>query len=73
MNGLTGLIRFDHRGIRNNFDLDVIELREGGIVKVGTWNTKEGLNISRVAPAIEGLIDENSMRNAHIKVMIAWV
>ncbi|KAF2905279.1 hypothetical protein ILUMI_00899 [Ignelater luminosus] len=68
--GLTGLIQFDHFGVRSDFNLDLVELREGGTIKVGTWSSKEGLNISRIAPEPEEL-DEDSLRNRTFIVIIA--
>lgn len=48
--GLTGLIKFDNKGFRGNFALDVVELMEGGQTVVGTWNSSQlvPLNISRI-------------------------
>ena len=34
MNGLTGPINFDARGFRTDFNLDIIELKQEGLVKV---------------------------------------
>ena len=34
MEGLTGPIKFDARGFRTDFSLDIIELKQEGLVKV---------------------------------------
>lgn len=36
--GLSGKISFGVKGRRNNILVDIIELKEGGIVKVGNWS-----------------------------------
>ncbi|XP_044262846.1 glutamate receptor ionotropic, kainate 2-like [Tribolium madens] len=46
--GYTGLIQFDNFGLRSAFGLEIIELKEGGIIKVGNWNYSDGLNFNRV-------------------------
>ncbi|XP_063242515.1 glutamate receptor ionotropic, kainate 2 [Bacillus rossius redtenbacheri] len=47
MPGLTGVIKFDNQGFRSNFALDVVELSKDGLVKIGTWNSTEGVNFTR--------------------------
>ncbi|XP_048452663.1 glutamate receptor ionotropic, kainate 2 [Rhincodon typus] len=45
--GLTGRIIFNSsNGLRTDFDLDVISLKEEGLEKVGTWETSSGLNMT---------------------------
>ncbi|XP_072106433.1 glutamate receptor ionotropic, kainate 2 [Mobula birostris] len=45
--GLTGRIIFNSsNGLRTDFDLDVISLKEEGLEKVGTWETNSGLNMT---------------------------
>ena len=34
MDGLTGKIKFDQRGQRTDFELDIIELKRDGLTKV---------------------------------------
>ena len=41
--GLTGLVKFDQWGIRNEFVLDLVELRRGGLEKVGWWQESYGI------------------------------
>ncbi|XP_048414238.1 glutamate receptor ionotropic, kainate 3 isoform X3 [Stegostoma tigrinum] len=48
--GLTGRIVFNKStGLRTDFDLDVISLKEGGLEKVGTWDTMNGLNVTEIS------------------------
>ncbi len=47
MEGLSGNIRFDSRGFRSDFDLEIVELKKEGLVKVGTWNQGSGANFTR--------------------------
>ncbi|KAL4657480.1 glutamate receptor ionotropic, kainate 2 [Arapaima gigas] len=45
--GLTGRITFNKtNGLRTDFDLDVISLKEDGLEKIGTWDPPSGLNIT---------------------------
>ena len=47
MRGLTGNIKFDQHGMRTDFHLEIVELQETGLVKVGAWNDIYGVNMSR--------------------------
>ncbi|XP_058159849.1 glutamate receptor ionotropic, kainate 3 isoform X2 [Dasypus novemcinctus] len=48
--GLTGRIVFNKTsGLRTDFDLDIVSLKEDGLEKVGVWSPAEGLNITEVA------------------------
>ncbi|KAK3551646.1 hypothetical protein QTP70_020853, partial [Hemibagrus guttatus] len=45
--GLTGRINFNKtNGLRTDFDLDVISLKEEGLEKIGTWDPVSGLNMT---------------------------
>ncbi|CAL8392042.1 unnamed protein product, partial [Gadus morhua 'NCC'] len=45
--GLTGRVLFNKsNGLRTDFDLDVISLKEEGLEKIGTWDPPSGLNMS---------------------------
>ncbi|XP_017769340.1 PREDICTED: glutamate receptor ionotropic, kainate 2-like [Nicrophorus vespilloides] len=68
--GLTGPIKFDNQGFRSDFSVDIIELCEGGITKVGNWNTSEGLNITRTYPVMPPP-DELSLQNKTFIVITA--
>nr|QBB73017.1 ionotropic receptor [Protaetia brevitarsis] len=41
--GITGLVKLDSEGHRTDFNLDIIELSEDGLVKVATWNLTDGI------------------------------
>ena len=47
MQGLTGKIKFDSRGFRTDFNLDIVELKKEGLVRVGEWNSGAGVNFTR--------------------------
>lgn len=47
MRGLTDVIKFDHQGFRTDFILDIIELSPLGLRKIGTWNSTQGVNLTR--------------------------
>uniref|UniRef100_A0A672MZY8 Glutamate receptor n=1 Tax=Sinocyclocheilus grahami TaxID=75366 RepID=A0A672MZY8_SINGR len=48
--GLTGRLCFNRTtGLRNDFDLDIVSLKEDGLQKVGKWSTSGGLNITEVS------------------------
>uniref|UniRef100_A0A8C3TF86 Glutamate receptor n=1 Tax=Chelydra serpentina TaxID=8475 RepID=A0A8C3TF86_CHESE len=48
--GLTGRIVFNKTsGLRTDFDLDIVSLKEDGLEKVGVWNPSDGLNITEVS------------------------
>lgn len=65
-------MEFNHRGFRTDFYLDIIELNESGIIKVGTWNLNEGLTITRVLPDLI-YSDGDSLVNTTFNVMVAEV
>ncbi|XP_062946210.1 glutamate receptor ionotropic, kainate 1 isoform X8 [Cynocephalus volans] len=45
--GLTGRITFNKSdGLRKDFDLDIISLKEEGTEKIGIWNSNSGLNMT---------------------------
>uniref|UniRef100_A0A1W7RAA1 Glutamate receptor 1 n=1 Tax=Hadrurus spadix TaxID=141984 RepID=A0A1W7RAA1_9SCOR len=45
--GITGEVNFDSDGYRRNFSLDIVELKPGGLKKIGTWTPIAGVNFSR--------------------------
>ncbi|RNA26254.1 glutamate receptor kainate 2-like isoform X1, partial [Brachionus plicatilis] len=45
VHGLTGLIKFQNKQ-RREFDLDVLQLKEIGLYKCGTWSSQKGLNFT---------------------------
>ncbi|XP_059824099.1 glutamate receptor ionotropic, kainate 1 isoform X4 [Hypanus sabinus] len=45
--GLTGRIAFNKTdGMRKDFDLDIISLKEEGLEQIGIWNSNTGLNMT---------------------------
>ena len=47
MDGLSGKIKFDAAGFRSDFQLEIVELKKEGLVKVGSWDPTNGANFSR--------------------------
>ena len=45
MSGLTGKINFDSRGFRTDFDLDIVELKKEGLVKVNIGKKINNLSV----------------------------
>ncbi|CAF0986150.1 unnamed protein product, partial [Brachionus calyciflorus] len=45
LNGLTGLIKFQNKQ-RREFELDVLQLKEIGLYKCGSWSPDKGLNFT---------------------------
>lgn len=73
VNGLTRTIKFDNEGFRKDFLLDVIELGSAGLVKIGTWNSTEGLNITREIEPTSLPADEKNLQNKTFIVLTAIV
>lgn len=46
MRGLTGLVKFDRDGFRSNIQLDIVQLTENGLVKIGVWNSTSSHNVN---------------------------
>ncbi|XP_055684020.1 glutamate receptor ionotropic, kainate 2-like [Lutzomyia longipalpis] len=69
--GISNDIRFDNKGLRTDFLLDVIELDSSGLHKVGVWNSTEGLNLTRHYQIATVENDENSLRNKTFIVLTA--
>ena len=47
MDGLTGKVKFDQRGLRTDFTLEIIELKKHGLERVGSWHDQRGIEFSR--------------------------
>ena len=47
MKGLTGKIKFDQHGLRSKFELEIVELKKDGLIKVGYWTEDLGVNFTR--------------------------
>ncbi|XP_055684018.1 glutamate receptor ionotropic, kainate 2 isoform X2 [Lutzomyia longipalpis] len=69
--GLTRDIKFDHRGHRTDFFLDIVELGPAGLEKVGVWNSTDGLASARVVPPYDFSGDDGSLRNRTFIVLTA--
>ncbi|XP_078618325.1 glutamate receptor ionotropic, kainate 2-like isoform X2 [Branchiostoma floridae x Branchiostoma japonicum] len=61
--GLSGRIKFDSNGQRTKFSLDVMELREAGLTKIGTWNSGERQALNITDRSLAGSNVTNSLRN----------
>ena len=44
MDGLTGKVKFDQRGLRTDFTLEIVELKRQGLTKVGSFDHNKSLN-----------------------------
>uniref|UniRef100_A0A3Q4AA95 Glutamate receptor n=1 Tax=Mola mola TaxID=94237 RepID=A0A3Q4AA95_MOLML len=61
--GLTGRLSFNKTsGLRTDFDLDIVSLKEDGLEKVGKWSASGGLNITEV-PKRKGMNITDSLAN----------
>uniref|UniRef100_A0A3P9ACM9 Glutamate receptor n=1 Tax=Esox lucius TaxID=8010 RepID=A0A3P9ACM9_ESOLU len=66
--GLTGRLSFNRTsGLRTDFDLDIINLKEEGLEKVGKWSASGGLNITEV-PKRKGMNITDSLANRSLVV-----
>lgn len=74
LNGMSGLVKFDHAGFRSNFVLDIVELSfESGLTKKGTWNSTEGLKLTHFPQNYGPSMDVENLQNKTFVVMIAMV
>ncbi|KAM7360866.1 glutamate ionotropic receptor kainate isoform 2-T4 [Cochliomyia hominivorax] len=71
MAGLTGEIKFDYKGLRTDFELEIIELTVSGVQKVGIWNTKDGISFDRPQPPASLDQDQRSLVNKSFVVITA--
>lgn len=53
--------------------MDIIELGQSGVFKVGTWNSTMGFNFSRLVVASTDVIDNSSLKNRTFVVLTALV
>ncbi|XP_052810419.1 glutamate receptor ionotropic, kainate 2-like isoform X2 [Mya arenaria] len=65
--GLSGKIRFED-GRRKDFDLDVIGLTNKGLVEIGTWNRRTGVNIT-VTPQQKQKDELERLKNMTLRVV----
>lgn len=69
--GLSGTIRFDQKGHRSQFHLEIIELTFDGIHTIGTWSTSDGLDLAR--SHVDIVQSALSLRNKTFIVLTALV
>ncbi|CAK6964359.1 glutamate receptor ionotropic%2C kainate 3 [Scomber scombrus] len=66
--GLTGRLSFNKTsGLRTDFDLDIVSLKEDGLEKVGKWSVSGGLNITE-APKRKGMNITDSLANRSLVI-----
>uniref|UniRef100_A0AAV2MAE4 Glutamate receptor n=1 Tax=Knipowitschia caucasica TaxID=637954 RepID=A0AAV2MAE4_KNICA len=66
--GLTGRLSFNKTtGLRTDFDLDIVNLKEDGLEKVGKWSASGGLNITEV-PKRKGMNITDSLANRSLVI-----
>ncbi|MGH0164537.1 UNVERIFIED_CONTAM: hypothetical protein FKN15_060058 [Acipenser sinensis] len=66
--GLTGRMVFNKTsGLRTEFDLDIISLKEDGLEKIGTWNPTDGLNVTEVSRG-KGMNITDSLSNRSLVI-----
>ncbi|KAG5271421.1 hypothetical protein AALO_G00179560 [Alosa alosa] len=66
--GLTGRLCFNKTtGLRTDFDLDIVSLKEEGLEKVGKWSASGGLNITEV-PRRNGMNITDSLSNRSLVI-----
>lgn len=77
--GITGKIEFDNAGVRSNITVDVLELNEFGLEKIGTWmngvgNSVDRLKINRQSTSpSRSQTDDNTLRNKTLTIITALV
>jgi len=72
LQGMTGLVQFDNEGLRTNVMLDIMKLSYNGLQHIDTWNSVDGLNITRLMTSSSEQ-DSESLQNKTFKVQIAEV
>ncbi|KAK4305191.1 hypothetical protein Pmani_022910 [Petrolisthes manimaculis] len=56
--GLTGLIKLDSEGFRRDVTLDIIELTQLGLKRIGTWSSVNGTNYTKSDTEVQlGVLD----------------
>lgn len=66
--GLSGSVRFDSKGLRTDFTLEIVEInRQGVLQRSALWNPKTGINHTRSFGEIYDQIVEN-LQNKTFKV-----
>jgi hypothetical protein len=65
-NGLTGSISFQDKQ-RKEFELDVLQLKETGLFKCGSWSNEHGLNFTFYDEVYEE--EANSLKKGTLRVV----
>lgn len=65
-------MKLDNQGFRTDFQLDVVELSMGGLIKTGYWNTTKRLNITNVIK-VKQHESQNDLLKKNFVVIIALV
>ncbi|XP_044259602.1 glutamate receptor ionotropic, kainate 2-like isoform X2 [Tribolium madens] len=73
--GLTGIVHFDNEGFRRDFDLDILELSLGGLLRIGAWYPSTGLSLHRPPKPLEvvKIVDETNLVNKTFTVITCLV
>jgi len=66
------MIKFDSAGFRSEFQLDIINLGNEGLYKVGKWKKNFGFQW-KPGYRIPGVDDNKSLRDKHFLVLISLV
>lgn len=77
--GLSGRVEFDNSGLRSNITVDILELTEVGLERVGKWtygmeNPANRLKITRqpILPS-KIVVDDDSLKNKTLKILTSLV
>ncbi|XP_050461377.1 glutamate receptor ionotropic, kainate 2-like [Cataglyphis hispanica] len=70
INGLSGMIKFDTAGFRSEFQLDIVNLKNQGLRKIGRWETNVGIQWKR-GYRIPKVDDEKTLHDKHFLVLIS--
>ncbi|KAL3280164.1 hypothetical protein HHI36_017664 [Cryptolaemus montrouzieri] len=68
--GMTGFNKFDNAGYRSAFLMEVVELQETGMIKVGTWTAGGGYNLARMGINTSTTDQGESLANMNFTVQI---
>ncbi|XP_072514228.1 glutamate receptor ionotropic, kainate 1 [Salminus brasiliensis] len=69
--GLTGRIILNKTdGLRKDFDLDLISLKEDGTAKIGVWNSYSGLNLTEKKDSNKNVTDSLANRTLIVTTIL---
>lgn len=70
--GMTGLVKIHkEEGFRIEFTLHLNELTSDGLKSIGTWNTTQGLNLTRPYADMAGAGEDDNLVNKTFIILIA--